>query len=193
MKQLAEALMKSHDQIQEAKQTEIDLRDIIRNYDEKFTTLQKAMKDTNLAYEEFRSEMTKVCFKKPVKKHKYQRIFPFAIQYFISQVTNRTTELEKETTKWQNRWEESNTALTSVRSSHIKLQSELIQAEENLTKMKSLCRALQTERKQLLEEIKAKSSQQVSNTVEPESALKESNDANSNATTTYTDPEKPKE
>lgn len=72
------------------------------------------------------------------------------------QVTNRTRELEQETLKWQNRWEESTQALKLMKGNHEKLQGELVSSEQSLEKMTGLCRALQNERKGLLEELKAK-------------------------------------
>lgn len=72
------------------------------------------------------------------------------------QVTTRTKDLEKETLKWQNRWEESTKALKLMKENHDKLQGELLNSEQSLEKMKGLCRALQSERKELLEELKDK-------------------------------------
>lgn len=60
MQKLADALLQSREQVKDAKQTELSLRGMLQNYDEKFNGLQKALKDTNGSYEEFRSEMTKV-------------------------------------------------------------------------------------------------------------------------------------
>jgi len=85
MQQLADALIKSREQIKEAKTTEIDLRKNIQNYDEKFNGLQHALSQTNNAYGDFKKEMEKV--------------------------TWRTKQLEKDTQTWQKRWEETNAAL----------------------------------------------------------------------------------
>lgn len=60
MQQLSKALIQSREQMKEAKETEISLRNLLHTYDEKFIGLQKALQDTNGAYEEFKSEMTKV-------------------------------------------------------------------------------------------------------------------------------------
>lgn len=64
--------------------------------------------------------------------------------------------MEKETLKWQNRWEESTKALKLMKENHDKLQGELTNSEQSLEKMKGLCRALQTERKELFDELKQK-------------------------------------
>ena len=74
----------------------------------------------------------------------------------VLQVTLRTKELEKDTLKWQQRWEESNAALILMRKNHEKLQTELNKSHESLETMTNLCRALQNERKELLSEIHAK-------------------------------------
>lgn len=57
---MADALIQSREQIKEAKETEIALRTMIQSYEDKFNGLQKALKETNGNYEEFRSEMVKV-------------------------------------------------------------------------------------------------------------------------------------
>lgn len=43
-----------------------------------------------------------------------------------------------------------------MKDNHDKLQGELLNSEQSLEKMKGLCRALQSERKELLEELKDK-------------------------------------
>lgn len=63
MQQLSTALIQSREQMKEAKETEINLRLLLQNYDEKFNGLQSALKDTNGAYEEFKAEMSRVIFK----------------------------------------------------------------------------------------------------------------------------------
>jgi len=60
MQSLSTALIQSREQMKEAKETEINLRLLLQNYDDKFNGLQKALKETNGAYEEFKSEMTRV-------------------------------------------------------------------------------------------------------------------------------------
>jgi len=128
MQQLADALIKSREQIKEAKTTEIDLRKNIQNYDEKFNGLQHALSQTNNAYGDFKKEMEKV--------------------------TWRTKQLEKDTQTWQKRWEETNAALLLLEKSHVKIKSELGKSHESLTTMTNLCRTLQSERKELLLKIK---------------------------------------
>jgi chromosome segregation ATPase len=60
MQKLADALLQSREQIKESKETELSLRNMIQGYEEKFNGLQRALKDTNGSYEEFKSEMNKV-------------------------------------------------------------------------------------------------------------------------------------
>ena len=62
--------------------------------------------------------------------------------------------MEAETVKWQTRWEQTNETLVKVEKSNIALQNELVKANEGLVKMTDLCRALQTERKTLLNGLK---------------------------------------
>ncbi|CAG7833257.1 unnamed protein product [Allacma fusca] len=152
MQQLANALEKSREEIKVAKETENGLRALIQNYDDKFTGLQKALQDTNGAYNDFKSEMEKV--------------------------TLRTKELEKDTMKWQQRWEESNAALTLMTGSYEKIKVELVKSHDSLATMTNLCRALQTERKDLLQKLKPGDS----SGAEPAEEAKETTDP-SNAST----------
>lgn len=69
-------------------------------------------------------------------------------------MNTRTKELEKETTKWQRRWEESNISLQKMRENYARVQDDLVKSQENLDKMKTLCRSLHTENRDLLQELK---------------------------------------
>ena len=60
MQQLANALVKSREQMKESKDTEIQLRELLQSYEQKFNGLQNALKETNSAYESFKGEMGKV-------------------------------------------------------------------------------------------------------------------------------------
>jgi hypothetical protein len=60
MQKLADALLQSREQVKDSKQTELALREMVQGYEDKFNGLQKALKDTNGSYEEFRTEMNKV-------------------------------------------------------------------------------------------------------------------------------------
>lgn len=62
--------------------------------------------------------------------------------------------MEKETVKWQQRWEESNTALSRMRINYQKVQEDLGRSKESLDKMKSLCRMLHNENRDLQAELK---------------------------------------
>lgn len=63
MQQLASALVTTREQMKEAKETELQLRELIKVYETKFNGLQNALTETNSAYQTFQSEMGKVgCF-----------------------------------------------------------------------------------------------------------------------------------
>lgn len=62
--------------------------------------------------------------------------------------------MEKETFKWQKRWEESNVSLQKMRENYARVQDDLQKSQENLDKMKTLCRTLHTENRDLLLELK---------------------------------------
>jgi len=63
MQQLASALVSTREQMKEAKTTELQLRELLQSYESKFNELQKCLKETNGAYQSFRSEMGKVSLK----------------------------------------------------------------------------------------------------------------------------------
>jgi len=69
-------------------------------------------------------------------------------------VSGRTKDLEKETVKWQQRWEDSNAALHRMVQNYQKVQEELNKSQDSLEKMKSLCRTLHSDNRKLLTELK---------------------------------------
>jgi hypothetical protein len=68
-------------------------------------------------------------------------------------VTVRTKQLEMETIKWQQRWEESNTALNKMRENYTRVQDDLVKSKDSLEKMKGLCRTLHNENRDLQSEL----------------------------------------
>jgi chromosome segregation ATPase len=128
MEQLSGALVLSGEQMKESKETEAQLRTLLQSYEKKFEGLQTALSETNSAYETFKSEMGKV--------------------------NSRTKDLDKESLKWQKRWEESNDALRKIEQNNAKLEGDLSNAKASLAKMMELCRNLQVERKNMLTELK---------------------------------------
>jgi len=68
MQKLADALLQSREQIKDAKETELSLQKMVQGYEEKFNGLQKALKDTNGSYEDFKSEMNKVNLQPSLEK-----------------------------------------------------------------------------------------------------------------------------
>ena len=57
---MAGTLVQCREQMKEGKETEIQLRELLSKYDERFTSLQNSLKETNKSYEDFRKEMQKV-------------------------------------------------------------------------------------------------------------------------------------
>jgi len=62
--------------------------------------------------------------------------------------------LEGETLEWKGKWAQSNSSLQAANDEHSRVQSGIAKAHEGLAKMTNLCRALQDERKQLLDALK---------------------------------------
>ena len=60
MQKVASGLVKSKEEMKDAKQTELGLRVLLQKYDEKFKSLQGALTETNTAYDTFAQEMAKV-------------------------------------------------------------------------------------------------------------------------------------
>ncbi|XP_062510577.1 alpha-taxilin-like isoform X2 [Corticium candelabrum] len=109
-------------------QQEIELRGQLSLYTEKFEEFQKTLTKSNDVFGTFKKEMDKMT--KTIKK------------------------LEKETNMWRARWETSNLSLskmTDERSS----QDKTIQAlKAKTSKLESLCRAMQSERNELRDQLK---------------------------------------
>jgi len=77
MQQLATSLLQSREQVKESKESELKLRQLLQNYDQKFEGLQKALKETNTAYDGFKGEMAKVCNRKSLHSQNLQWSFFF--------------------------------------------------------------------------------------------------------------------
>jgi len=60
MQKLATSLVESRQQMKNAKELELELRILIQDYDQKFSQLQKALEETNVAYSVFKDDMDKV-------------------------------------------------------------------------------------------------------------------------------------
>ncbi|CAG7728836.1 unnamed protein product [Allacma fusca] len=119
MQKVANGLVQSKTEMKEAKETELNLRVLLKKYDEKFGGLQSALQETNSAYDTFRDEMEKM--------------------------STKTKDLEKEALLWKDRWEKNNEVLLEKTKEQETIHNDLKQAHDKLLRMTSLCRALQTE------------------------------------------------
>jgi chromosome segregation ATPase len=109
-------------------QQEIELRGQLSLYTEKFEEFQKTLTKSNEVFGTFKKEMDKMT--KTIKK------------------------LEKETNMWRARWEASNCSLSEM-SEERALQDKAIEAlKAKNSKLESLCRAMQSERNELREQLK---------------------------------------
>lgn len=93
MQQLSTALIQSREQMKEAKETEINLRLLLQNYDEKFNGLQSALKDTNGAYEEFKSEMSRVILIEHFASFSLEvKVFFYSVILFVIILGNQSNQ-----------------------------------------------------------------------------------------------------
>lgn len=74
----------------------------------------------------------------------------------MDEMTKKLKSLEKETAQWKQRWEKSNSLLLEMASEKKQRDSELLCTTKQLAQLEKLCRALQTERVSLINEIKSK-------------------------------------
>lgn len=81
-----------------------------------------------------------------------QSIFIAAV---LLQMSKRICKLEKETSSWKQRWEESHQALLEMSADKQQRDGELALATRQLAQLQKLCRTLQAERTSLLAQLKA--------------------------------------
>ncbi|CAL8121942.1 unnamed protein product [Orchesella dallaii] len=124
MQKLATSLVESRLQMKNAKELELELRILIQDYDQKFSQLQKALEETNVAYGVFKDDMDKVAL--------------------------RAKDLETETLIWQKKWDESNEELSGMTKNHNDLQTNLFNVHEKLIKITGLYRVLEKERYEMM-------------------------------------------
>ncbi|XP_046847667.1 alpha-taxilin-like isoform X2 [Xenia sp. Carnegie-2017] len=128
---------------------EAELKMQLSMYTEKFEEFQKTLTKSNEVFGTFKKEMDKMT--KTIKK------------------------LEKETIMWKQKWEKSNRSLLDLAGDNKKKTDELQKLKQKNLQLESLCRALQTERKQLLNHALPSTAERatpIHNELEPE----ESND-----------------
>ncbi len=73
----------------------------------------------------------------------------------MDEMTKKLKSLEKETAQWKQRWEKSNSLLLDMATEKKQRDAELLSTTKQLTQLEKLCRALQTERATLINEIKS--------------------------------------
>jgi len=109
--------------------TEVNLRNQISLYNDKYDEFQKALARSNDVFGGFKGEMEKM--------------------------SKKICKLEKETSSWKQRWERSHNALLEMAADKQKSEQELAVVSRQLATLQGLCRTLQTERSTLLAKLKA--------------------------------------
>ncbi|CAN0292179.1 unnamed protein product [Lampetra planeri] len=105
------------------KQQEIQLKQQLALYTEKFEEFQGTLSKSNEVFNTFRQEMEKM--------------------------TKKIKKLEKETSVWRTRWESSNKALLDMVEEKTRQDREKEGLNAKVQKLEKLCRALQNERNEL--------------------------------------------
>uniref|UniRef100_UPI00358F5746 alpha-taxilin-like n=1 Tax=Myxine glutinosa TaxID=7769 RepID=UPI00358F5746 len=105
------------------KQQEVQLKQQLSLYTEKFEEFQSTLSKSNEVFNTFRQEMEKM--------------------------TKKIKKLEKETSVWRNRWESSNKALLDMAEEKTKHEGEKAALQQKIQRLEKLCRALQNERNEL--------------------------------------------
>ncbi|XP_054271947.1 alpha-taxilin [Macrosteles quadrilineatus] len=109
--------------------TEVNLRNQISMYNDKYDEFQKALARSNDVFGGFKGEMEKM--------------------------SKKICKLEKETSSWKQRWERSHNALLEMAADKQKSEQELAVVSRQLVTLQGLCRTLQTERTTMLAKLKA--------------------------------------
>ncbi|XP_074643809.1 beta-taxilin-like [Tubulanus polymorphus] len=100
--------------------TEAQLNKQLSIYTEKYEDFQSTLKKSNEVFNGFKSEMDKM--------------------------TKKIKKLEKDTTMWKTRWEQSNKALIDMVEEKTQSEKQINTLQLKVTKLEKLCRALQAER-----------------------------------------------
>lgn len=100
---------------------EKQLRAQVSLYTEKYEEFQSTLTKSNDVFQSFKTEMDKM--------------------------TKKIKKLEKETSVWRSRWENSNKSLIDMAEEKTKSDKEIALQQVRIKKLESLCRALQEERK----------------------------------------------
>ncbi|CAB3996791.1 alpha-taxilin [Paramuricea clavata] len=120
---------------------EAELKLQLSMYTEKFEEFQKTLTKSNEVFGTFKKEMDKMT--KTIKK------------------------LEKETIMWKQKWEKSNQSLLELAGDNTRKSEQIQKITQKNLKLENLCRALQTERKELSQKLEnSQPSRETSTTVE---------------------------
>ncbi|XP_046751762.1 gamma-taxilin isoform X1 [Diprion similis] len=116
--------------IREHQATEVGLRGQISMYTDKYDEFQNALTKSNEVFGGFKDEMEKM--------------------------SKKILKLEKETSSWKQRWENSHAALLEMAADKQQRDAELATTSRKLAQLQQLCRALQGERASLLAQLRGK-------------------------------------
>ncbi|XP_063982838.1 gamma-taxilin [Diachasmimorpha longicaudata] len=115
--------------IQELQATEVGLRSQISMYTEKYDDFQNALTKSNEVFSGFNGEMEKM--------------------------SKKILKLEKETSLWKQRWENSHAALLDMAAEKQTRDGEMSKLTHKLSLLQELCKAFQKERTELLSQLRA--------------------------------------
>lgn len=123
--QLVQDALESQKKVMLLAENENQLKAQVAMYQEKYDEFQQTLTKSNDVFQNFKNEMDKMA--KKIKK------------------------LEKETAMYRERWENSNKALLSMAEEKTRSEKEVALLMTKVSKLESLCRALQEERRKLTE------------------------------------------
>ncbi|XP_075394967.1 gamma-taxilin isoform X1 [Tenrec ecaudatus] len=124
---LLKEVTESRHKYEQLKQQEIQLKQQLSLYMDKFEEFQTTMAKSNELFTTFRQEMEKM--------------------------TKKIKKLEKETIVWRTKWENNNKALLQMAEEKTVRDKEYKAFQIKLERLEKLCRALQTERNELSEKV----------------------------------------
>ncbi|XP_076338552.1 uncharacterized protein LOC143240266 [Tachypleus tridentatus] len=131
-KQLLESVSELQKRCAELSSNELKLRSELVLYTNKYEEFQTMLAKSNKVFTSFKTDMDKM--------------------------SKKVKNLEKETSQWKMKWENSNRALIDMASEKQKQDQQLIVAHQRILTLEKLCRALQTERNQLQSQLKNQTS-----------------------------------
>ncbi|KAL7287759.1 hypothetical protein TKK_0018140 [Trichogramma kaykai] len=131
---LLQKLAEYHAKIKELQIIEANLRSQVDMYSEKYEEFQNTLTKSNQVFGGFNTE--------------------------IEKMTKKIVKLEKETNMWKKRWEKSNANLLEMVTDQQKRDAEIKTLNKKCTVLEGLCHSLQTERANMLAQLKQKSNEE---------------------------------